>query len=95
MPHSQEKAAGVNHTAISFMKVKEPVIFEEGNPDKNAEVFFVLASSDHEEHLKNMEKLAMMLLRPGMVDQLIEVQNTNDLLALDQQMESDEAWKKN
>lgn len=40
MPHSQEKAAGVNHTAISFMKVKEPVIFEEGNPDKNAEVFF-------------------------------------------------------
>lgn len=52
MPHSQEKAAGVNHTAISFMKVKEPVIFEEGNPDKNAEVFFVLASSDHEEHLK-------------------------------------------
>lgn len=41
-----------------------------------------------------MEKLAMMLLRPGMVDQLIEVQNTNDLLALDQQMESDEAWKK-
>lgn len=94
MPHSQEKAAGVNHTAISFMKMKEPVIFEEGNPDKNAEVFFVLASSDHEEHLKNMEKLAMMLLRPGMVDQLIEVQNTNDLLALDQQMESDEAWKK-
>ncbi len=29
MPHSQEGAVGVNDTAVSFMKLEEPVHFEE------------------------------------------------------------------
>ncbi|MCI6139674.1 MULTISPECIES: PTS sugar transporter subunit IIA [Clostridium] len=87
MPHSQEKAVGVNNTAISFMKVKQTVEFEPGNPDKNAEVFFALASSDHDEHLKNMEQLALMLLKPGIVDELTAVENEEDLVRLDELLE--------
>lgn len=87
MPHSQEGAVGVNDTAISFMKVEQTVHFEEGNPAKDAELFFVLASKDHAEHLKNMEQLAMMLLKPGMVDKLLAVKCEEDLLALDKELE--------
>ena len=61
--------------------------FEPGNPDKNAEVFFALASSDHDEHLKNMEQLALMLLKPGIVDELTAVENEEDLVRLDELLE--------
>lgn len=83
MPHSQEGAVGVHETAVSFMKVEEPVRFEEGNPDKDARLFFVLASTDHKKHMENMEKLAGMLLMPGMIDELLKVTNVEELLALD------------
>ncbi|PHV69657.1 PTS sugar transporter subunit IIA [Sporanaerobium hydrogeniformans] len=83
MPHSQEGAVGVNDTAISFMKVEKAVSFEEGNPEKDAKLFFVLASKDHEVHMKNMEKLAQMLLTNGIMDELLEAKNIEDLLAID------------
>lgn len=87
MPHSQEGAVGVNKTAISFMKVEEPVHFQEGDPEKDAYLFFVLASADHGEHIENMQKLAEMLLKPGVVDQLLEAKSAEDLLALDSQLD--------
>ncbi|HCT91114.1 MAG TPA: PTS sugar transporter subunit IIA [Lachnospiraceae bacterium] len=87
MPHSQEGAVGVHETAVSFMKVEEPVHFEDGNPDKDARLFFVLASTDHKKHMENMEKLAGMLLKPGMVDELLKVTNEEELLALDARCE--------
>lgn len=87
MPHSQEGAVGVHETAISFMKVEQPVHFEENNPDKDARLFFVLASVDHTKHMENMEKLATMLLQPGMIDALLEVKSEEDLLALDEKLQ--------
>lgn len=86
MPHSQEGAVGVNETAVCFMKVEKPVHFEEGNPDKDARLFFVLASKDHEMHMKNMEKLAKMLLTPNMTEALLQVKNEADLLELDKKL---------
>ena len=83
MPHSQEGAVGVNDTAVSFMKLEEPVHFEEGNPDKDAKLFFVLASKDHEMHMKNMDKLANMLLTADIMDALMNVKNEEELLELD------------
>ncbi len=83
MPHSQEGAAGVNDTAISFMKVEEPVHFEEGNPEKDARIFFVLASVNHNIHLQNMEKLATLLMNEEIVAELLQAQNTEELLAID------------
>lgn len=87
MPHSQEGAVGVNKTAISFMKVEEPVHFQEGDSEKDAYLFFVLASADHGEHIENMQKLAEMLLKPGVVDKLLEAKSAEDLLALDSQLD--------
>lgn len=61
MPHSQEGAGGVNKTTISFMKVKEAVSFDKEDPEKEANLFFTLASCNHNEHLENMSKLSEML----------------------------------
>lgn len=83
MPHSQEGAVGVNDTGISFMKVEEPVHFEEGNPEKDARLFFVLASVDHNVHLQNMEKLAMLLLNDELVEELLVAKTVEELLAID------------
>lgn len=84
MPHSQEGAKGVNDTAISFMRLEEPVHFEEGNPEKDARLFFVFASENHDIHLKNMEKLATLLMNDELVSELLEAKDANDLLKIDE-----------
>lgn len=82
MPHAQEGAEGVNDTAISFMRLEEPVHFEEGNSEKDARLFFVFASENHEIHLKNMEKLAMLLMNEELVSELLEAEDVEDLLRI-------------
>lgn len=84
MPHAQQGAAGVNRTAISFMKVETPVVFEAGNPEKDAELFFVLASQNPDQHMANMEKLAMALMLPDFTEKMLTVTCVEDLLALDE-----------
>jgi PTS system ascorbate-specific IIA component len=83
MPHAQENASGVFQNAIAFMKTEEPVHFEANNPDKDARLFFVLASKDHAIHLKNMEKLATVLLNQDFVKDLLKVNSVEGLLELD------------
>ncbi len=85
MPHRQEGAAGVNKTAICFMKVEHPVSFEEGNPDKDARLFFVLASQNNDQHMANMEKLANALMIDNFTEKMLEVKCVEDLLALDKE----------
>ena len=84
LPHAQENAVGVNDTAISFMKVEKPVRFEEGNPEKDARLFFTLASADHNVHLENMGKLAEILMNQPLVDELLQAKNVDDLIAIDE-----------
>ena len=84
MPHCQQNAAGVVCTAISFMKLDNPVHFEDGNPDKDAYLFFVLASENPDLHMENMQELAMVLLNPEIVDELMKVYTIDDLLKLDE-----------
>lgn len=83
MPHCQQNAVGVIQTAISFMKLDCPVHFEAGNPDKDAYLFFVLASENHDLHMENMQELAKVLLNPEIVDDLMEAGTVDDLLRLD------------
>ena len=83
MPHSQQGAEGVYKTAISFMKVENPVHFEVGNPEKDAKLFFVLASENPEVHLKNMQKLVEILMDENMLNGLLKAKCTEDLLKLD------------
>lgn len=84
MPHSQEGGTGVNSTALAFMRVKEPVHFEEYNPEKDARLFFTVASKNHDEHLENMQALAELLAQDGVVDDLIAATCPNDLLRIDE-----------
>ena len=86
MPHSQEGAVGVNRTEVSFMKVEEPVHFDENDPEKDAYLFFVLASAYHSEHIVNMQKLAQMLLTPGATEKLLELKSKVHLIRLDEEL---------
>ena len=88
MPHFLEGAPGVNNTAMSFMHLEEPVHFVEGNPEKDAQLFFAVASKDHEEHVRNMEKLCMLLLTPNLAEELAKVKTVEELLALDEKLEA-------
>lgn len=82
MPHSQENAKGVNRTAITFMKVKEPVHFDSNDSDKDAQLFFTLASCDSQQHLENMRKLSEMLMNEDLVKELEKAASPEDLLAI-------------
>lgn len=82
MPHSQEGAKGVNKTAIGFMKLERPVSFDPNDGEKDAQLFFTLASCDPEQHIANMVKLSEMLLNEELVEELIKAETPEDLLAL-------------
>lgn len=83
MPHSQEGAVGVNKTAISFMKLKNAVSFEPGDPEKDARLFFTLASCNPEQHLNNMMRLSEMLSNEEIVAALLEADSEKDLLEIE------------
>lgn len=82
MPHSQEGATGVNKTAIAFMKLDRPVSFDEGDPEKDAQLFFTLASCNSDEHLQNMMKLSEMLMNEDVVQALADAHSPEDLLQI-------------
>jgi PTS system ascorbate-specific IIA component len=83
LPHSAENSANAHGTAIAFMKVKKPVSFDDADPEKSASVFFTLAATDTEQHLKNMRSLFKMLTNEELCVDLQKVQSEGDLLALD------------
>ena len=76
MPHSTEGAKGCHGTAISFMKVEEPVDFDKQDPDKKARLFFSLAAVDHEQHLHNIQELVNALLEAHTVEELQQAAQT-------------------
>lgn len=82
LPHSMEGSAGAKGTAISFMKVEEPVSFDPDDPEKDATVFFTLAAANSDEHLKNMQQLFGMLTNEDLCAELLTVQSPDDLLKL-------------
>lgn len=83
MPHSTENAKGCNKTAIGFMRCATPVHFEEGNPEKDAQVFFTLCDTDPDAHLANMTKLYAVLSNDEAIERLKAVQVPEDLLEID------------
>lgn len=57
MPHSSENAAGIFKTGIAFMKVEKPVIFDKDDPEKKAQLFFMVASENGDKHIENIQGL--------------------------------------
>ncbi len=82
MPHSQENALGVHKTAIGFMKLDKPVSFDPEDPEKDASLFFTLASCNPEQHLNNMSRLAEMLSNEDLIEDLKKANGPEDLLKL-------------
>lgn len=82
MPHSQECARGVHKTAIGFMRLNKPVSFSPGEEDKEAKLFFTLASCNSEQHLQNMTKLSELLMNEGAVQALMLAETPEDLLKI-------------
>ena len=82
MPHSQECAKGVHKTAIAFMKSEKPVTFDPEDPDKDAQLFFTLASCNSEQHLANMMRLSEMLMNETVIDELLKAKSPEDLLVI-------------
>ena len=83
MPHTTENAEGANGTAICFMRLKEPVAFEEGNPDKDAQIFFTLVSTNPDEHMENMQRLYTILTNEEVVEKLKNSTSGEELLEID------------
>lgn len=84
LPHSMENSAGAKDTAIGFMKVEQPVEFDPDDRDKDATVFFTLASVNSDQHLANMRQLFKMLTNEELCSDLLQVKSPEDLLALDE-----------
>ena len=82
MPHSQEGAQGVHKTAIGFMKLDKPVSFDPEDPEKDAQLFFTLASCNPDQHLANMAKLSELLMNEVVVQALAEAKGPEDLLEI-------------
>ena len=82
LPHSQEGAVGVNKTAIGFMKLDKPVSFDPDDPEKDARLFFTLASCNPNQHLDNMTRLSEMLMNEELVEELLDASGPEYLLRL-------------
>ncbi|CAB1252597.1 PTS system, 3-keto-L-gulonate/L-ascorbate specific IIA component (PtxA) [Ruminococcaceae bacterium BL-6] len=83
LPHSTEKAKGAHATAVGFMKTAVPVRFEEGNPAKDAQIFFTLSSTNPDEHLDNMQKLYSVLTNENALERLKKIEKPEELLEID------------
>lgn len=82
MPHSQEGTNMVKKTTVSFMKLQKPISFDDSDEEKTADLFFTLASCDHEQHLKNMSALSELLMNEELLEELHLVKCEEDLIRL-------------
>lgn len=83
MPHSTENAKGCNATAIGFMRCATPVHFEEGNPEKDAQIFFTICDTDPDAHLANIQRLMQVLGNEEAVERLKAATTPEELLEID------------
>lgn len=78
MPHASQLSQGVFESAISFTKMPTDVVFEEGNDEKNACLFFTVAAKDQNAHLENISNLSELLMIDGLIEALMAVENMAD-----------------
>lgn len=85
MPHSQENSVNIHKTAIGFMKLEKPVSFDENDPEKDAQLFFTVASCDPNQHLDNIARLSELLSNDEVVDALTRAKGPEDLLKIQEE----------
>ena len=83
IPHAQE-GVGVNETAMCFMKTEKPVHFDPNDPEKDARVFVVLASTDNEIHLQNLALLVETMSDEEKFAKILEAKTAEDLVKIEE-----------
>ncbi len=83
MPHSSAKNEGVLGTGIGFTLLPEAVSFEAGNPEKDAQLFFMLAAKDSAAHMENIANLSDLLMTEGLIADLKKGKNNGRLYHCD------------
>jgi PTS system ascorbate-specific IIA component len=81
IPHARSDGGGVFGTAISFMKVEEPVHFSDSS-EQDATLFFVIASEGHDAHLPLLKSLVLELSDDRIMEGLIKVKDIEELTLL-------------
>ncbi len=82
IPHAMAGGTGVNRSAVSLMVTQQAVSFEEGNPEKDARLFFVLAAKDADEHMANLVRLVEMLSDEEYVERILKTTSIEELKLL-------------
>jgi len=83
IPHAQE-GVGVNETAMCFMKTEKPVHFDPNDPEKDARVFVVLASTDNNIHLQNLALLVETMSDEEKFAKILEAKTPEDLVKIEE-----------
>ena len=78
MPHSQADSSGVLGTGIGLTIFPEAVSFDQKDPEKDAQLFFMLAAKDNPTHMKNIANLSNLLMEDGMIEDLRKVKSLRD-----------------
>ncbi len=83
LPHAQPEA-GAKKTALSMIKLDEPIEF--GNPDNDpVEIVIGLSAVDNKKHVKALSSLAELLLNKEKVAQLFRSQTKDELFKIFQE----------
>lgn len=82
IPHTTTGAKGVTRSAIAFTKFKNPIVFDENDSSKNAQVFFTLAALDEDQHLENMAELFTLVSDEKAIDLLMGTSSKEDLIKI-------------
>lgn len=82
MPHTQDDAQGVFKAGVAFLRLKEAVSFgcDEDGEEKKASLFFTLAASHPEEHLKSIQQLAGLFVNEELLEALKLAETCEDIL---------------
>ena len=85
MPHSQEGLKEYIRPALVLRKLELPVSFDPEDPEKDAQLFFTLASCNPEQHMNNMVRLSELLMNEEVVAALLKAETPEDLLEIQKQ----------
>jgi PTS system ascorbate-specific IIA component len=80
LPHARPED-GVNEASVSFVRLKQPVIFGKAANDP-VHLVFALGASSSEEHLIILQKLMMILSNQENVKKLTEIKSYQELIEI-------------
>ena len=88
IPHAQKCTDSVKRTAVSFLKLKKPVCFMDGEQKEYyVQNFFTLACCDAEAHIKNLTELVELLMKQEFVKEFERLTSEQDLKNLQKKWE--------